>query len=299
MNNLNQNIGEDSVVIFVHIPKTAGTTLRHIIQSQFKPNNVFEFYYLKAQPSRVPQGIEKYNNLSEAQKKAIEFVSGHAGFGLHEFIPRPCTYITVLRNPVERVVSYYYSLLRNKNKIVENKTLEDFIQTYGRVHNEMTCFLSGLTLKAQLQDPSIDVKAKQFDRETLEIAKNNLKKHYAVFGFVERFDETCILLKRILGWNISPLYVRKNVSKQQNWTDNLPKHTLNLIEKFNELDFQLYDYAQEMFEELINQQGTSFKREVEEFKQANQSSTAQLYSKVHCFYNRVEHRIYQEIVSRS
>lgn len=293
MNNVSKNIEDDSVVIFLHIPKTAGTTLRHIIQSQFQPNNVFEFYHLRTQPPKVRKGIEKYNNFSEAQKRSIRFVSGHVGFGLHEFLQRPCSYITVLRDPVERVVSYYYFLLRTQNSIVENKTLEDFIQTYGGVHNSMSCYLSGLTLKSQLQYPNIEIKSAQFDQETLETAKNNLKKHFKVVGFVERFDETCILLKKILGWNISPFYVRKNTSKHQSWTQDLSKDTLNLIKKFNALDIQLYEYAQEMFEEMINQQGATFAEELDDFKLANQSAINQLYFKIDSSYRRVAYRIHE------
>ena len=286
-------MGEDSVVIFVHIPKTAGTTLRHIIQSQFQPNNVFEFYSLKTQPPKVLKGIEKYNSLSEAQKKTIKFISGHFGVGLHEFIQRPCTYITILRNPVERVVSYYYFLLRNQNKIVQNKTLLEFIQTYGGVHNSMTCYLSGLTLKAQVKEPNLNLEQQRFEPEILEQAKANLQKYFKVVGFVERFDETCILLKKILGWNISPFYIRKNVSKHQNWTQDIPKDTLNLIEKFNELDLQLYDYAQEMFEEMINQQGADFAEELQNFQTVNQSAINQLYFKIDSSYKRMAYRIYE------
>jgi hypothetical protein len=232
MNHLNQNMAEDSIVIFTHIPKTAGTSLRHIIQSQFQPQQVFEFYHLKTQPPKARKGIEKYNNLTEAQKKVIKFVSGHVGFGLHEFLPRPCSYITVLRDPVERVVSYYYFLLRNQNNLVKNKTLPEFIQTYGGVHNSMSCYLSGLTLKSQLRDPSIDLKSQQFAQETLEIAKANLKQHFQVVGLVERFDETCILLRKILGWNLASFYVKKNVAKHRNLIAELPQDTLELIQKF-------------------------------------------------------------------
>jgi hypothetical protein len=294
MNNLSQNMKEDSVVIFTHIPKTAGTSLRHIVQSQFQPHNVFEFYHLKTQPPKVCKGIEKYNNLSEAQKKAIKFVSGHVGFGLHEFLSRPCTYITILRDPIERVISYYYFLLRNQNSIVKNKTLQEFIQTYGGVHNSMSCYLSGLTLKAQLQDSSIDLKSKRFDQETLERAKANLKNHFKVVGFVDKFDETCILLKKKLGWNISSFYARKNVSKHRNLINDISKETLSLIHQFNELDIQLYDYAQEMFQEMINQQGDAFREDLSNFKLANQSGTNQLYFKMHSSYKRMTYKVYQK-----
>jgi Galactose-3-O-sulfotransferase len=295
MNHLNQNIAEDSIVIFTHIPKTAGTSLRHIIQSQFQPQQVFEFYHLKTQPPKVRKGIEKYNNLTANQKKAIKFVSGHVGFGLHEFLPRPCTYITVLRDPVERVVSYYYFLLRNQNNLVKDKSLEEFIQTFEGVHNSMTCYLSGLTLKAQLQDPSIELKSQQFAQETLEIAKANIKQHFQVVGLVERFDETCILLRKILGWNLASFYVKKNVAKHGNLIENLPQDTLNLIQKFNELDIQLYAYAQEIFAEMINQYGTNFAEDLEQFKLANLLGANQLSFKVNSAYKRLVYRVHAKL----
>jgi hypothetical protein len=295
MNHLNQNIAEDSIVIFTHIPKTAGTSLRHIIQSQFQPQQVFEFYHLKTQPPKVRKGIEKYNNLTANQKKAIKFVSGHVGFGLHEFLPRPCTYITVLRDPVERVVSYYYFLLRNQNNLVKDKSLEEFIQTFEGVHNSMTCYLSGLTLKAQLQDLSIELKSQQFAQETLEIAKANIKQHFQVVGLVERFDETCILLRKILGWNLASFYVKKNVAKHGNLIENLPQDTLNLIQKFNELDIQLYAYAQEIFAEMINQYGTNFAEDLEQFKLANLLGANQLSFKVNSAYKRLVYRVHAKL----
>lgn len=291
----NKNRSEDSVVIFMHVPKTAGTSLRHIVQSQFQPNNVFEFYNLKTLPPKVRKGIEKYNNLSEAQQKAIKFVSGHVGFGLHEFLSRPCTYITVLRDPVERVISYYYFLLRNQNIIVKDKTLSEFVQTFGGVHNSMTCYLSGLTLQAQLQDSSIDLKSQQFAQETLEKAKINLENHFKVVGFVDRFDETCILLKKILGWNIPAFYTRKNVAKNSNVTREISPETLSLIHKFNQLDIQLYSYAREKFEDAIAQQGTAFKEDLDNFKLAQRSSNNKLYFKINSSYKRMAYKVYEKL----
>ncbi|MGL5835462.1 MAG: sulfotransferase family 2 domain-containing protein [Waterburya sp.] len=295
MNNLKQNMPEDSLVIFTHIPKTAGTSLRHIIQSQFQPQQVFEFYHLKTQPPKVRKGIEKYNQLTEAQKKAIKFISGHVGFGLHEFLPRPCSYITVLRDPVERVVSYYYHLLQKQNNLVKHKTLPEFIQTYGGVHNSMSCYLSGLTLKSQLQDSSIDLNSQQFSHETLKIAKANLQQHFKLVGLVERFDETCILLRKILGWNLTSFYVKKNVTKHRNLIAELPQDTLELIYKFNELDIQLYTYAQENFAEMIKQYGTNFTEDLEHFKVANQLGVNQLSFKVHSTYKRLAYRVYEKL----
>ncbi|MEM8829545.1 MAG: sulfotransferase family 2 domain-containing protein [Cyanobacteria bacterium P01_G01_bin.19] len=295
MDNLTQNQQEDSLVIFTHIPKTAGTSLRHIVQSQFQPSNVFEFYNLKVLPPKVRKGIEKYNNLSEAKKKSIKFISGHVGFGLHEFLSRPCTYITVLRDPVKRVISYYYFLLRNQHPIVEDKTLSEFVETFGGVQNSMTCYLSGLTLQAQLQDPSIDLKSQQFAPETLAKAKVHLKDRFEIVGFVDRFDETCILLERTLGWNIPSYYVKKNVAKQPNPIQDISPETISLIQKFNELDIELYSYAREVFESKIRQQDDTFQEDLHRFKLAQQSSSNQLYFKLHASYKRMAYKVYEKL----
>ena len=290
-----QNPEADSIVIFMHVPKTAGTSLRHIVQSQFQPQNVFEFYNLKTQPPKVRKGIEKYNSLSKAQKKSLKFVSGHVGFGLHEFLNRPCSYITVLRDPVERVISYYYFLLRNQNPIVKNKTLPEFVETFGGVHNSMTCYLSGLTLQSQLQGLNVDLKSQQFDQETLAKAKINLKNHFKVVGFVDRFDETCILLKQILGWNIPSFYVRKNVAKHPKPHREISPETINLIHKFNQLDLSLYNYAREIFEAKIQQQGAAFQEDLDSFKLAQRSSNQKLYLKIHSSYKRMAYKVYEKL----
>ena len=186
-------------------------------------------------------------------------------------------------------------MLRNQNNIVKDKTLPEFIQTFGGVHNSMSCYLSGLTLKAQLQDPNIDVKSLQFDQKTLEKAKANLKKHFKVVGFVDQFDETCIFLKKILGWNFSSFYVKKNVAKHRNLVDKISKETLSLIQEYNELDIELYGYAREIFEEMINQQGTSFTKDLDNFQVANQSGTNQLYFKIKSSYKRIAYRVYEKL----
>ena len=290
MNNLGEN--EDSIVIFTHIPKTAGTSLRHIVQSQYQPYNVFEFYHLKTQPPKVRKGIEKYRRLNPVRQKAIAFISGHVGFGLHQFLERPCTYITVLRDPIERVVSYYYFLQRNQNAIVKDRTLQEFVRHFSGVHNSMTCYLSGLTLKAQLQEPGVDVKTLQFANHTLEQAQKNIARHFKVVGFLDRFDETCILLQRKLGWNFSS-YVRKNVAKRRNLIDGVSAKDLELIRQYNQLDLQLYADAREKFIEAIAAEGASFTRDLSRFQLKNQSKIDRLGFQIQTSYKRLAYRLYE------
>lgn len=298
MNNLGKNFSEEQVIVFLHIPKTAGTTFRYIIQYQYKPTAIYELYNHSLTHS---QRLDKLLNLSETRKQQIKIVNSHFGFGLHEFLHRPYTYITFLRAPIDRVVSMYYYLQRTNNiqtnPLPPDLSLKDFVQTYQRIQNGMTKYLSGVILKDQLADqsPKSTANSQCATKADLELAKKNLKEHFKVIGLAERFDESLILFQKTLGWKI-PLYDKNNVSKSRPSTRNVSKDTLRLIEKSNEFDIQLYEYAKEVFEEYINQQGASFEREVEKFKEANKSSKVKLYFRLRTFYNRVVHRTYQELV---
>lgn len=279
---------EESVIIFQHIPKTAGTTFRYIIQYQFPPSGICELY-----GSSGPhiQRIEKLQKLSDSQRKKIKIINTHIGFGLHNFLQQPCTYITFLREPISRTISMYYYFQKTKNFRFSNLSLREFVQTYEGVQNGMTKNLAGIVLKSQLSEHSEN---QEFfcTEESLKIAQENIQKHFKFVGISERFDESLLLLQQKLGWKI-PLYDRSNISKKPN---NIDQDTIKLIEELNQFDSQLYQYAVTIFEQLIEEQGTTFTQEFAEFQKANQSGSHKLYYRVNSIYNRAVNRIYKELV---
>jgi len=297
MNSAAKTNVEEPVVIFVHISKTAGTTLRRVIQHQFQPHEIFEFYRDKRKEPQV--GINKFNELSENRKGAIKFISGHIGFGVHEFLQRPYTYITVLRNPIDRVVSQYYFLLTKKNFKEQNKTFEEFLQTEIRGRNLMTLYLSGALLKNKLYSSNTGVNYLKCTDETLKLAKSNLKNYFKVVGLLEKFSETCILLKQILGWDIPPFYGKSNVCKNRPLTSDLSKNTLRLIETSNEFDIQLYDYAKEIFDAQVSSQGSFFQEAVSSLNRVNNlSSLAKFNYTLASSYKRVSFRLHEVLTKQ-
>lgn len=279
---------EKPVNIFLHVPKTAGTTLRYIIQYQYPPSAICELY---GSSGPHAQRIDKLKNLSESQRKKIKIINTHLGFGLHNFLQQPYTYITFLREPVSRAISLYYYYQKTKNPRFFNLSLKKFIQTCGGVQNCMTKNLAGIVLQSQLSDN----KSQELccNQESLEIAKRNIQEHFKFIGISERFDESLLLLSKTLGWKI-PLYDKSNISKKPK---DIDPDILRLIENFNEFDLQLYEYAKAMFEELIQRQESSFDQELEEFQKANVSSPNKLYYRVNTIYNRAVNRIYKELKS--
>jgi hypothetical protein len=99
----------DQTLLFLHIPKTAGTTLNSIIERQYAPPQIY------ALGEEVQKSLDSYRRMPTAEKQQHRLVTGHMGFGLHEDVPGPSRYFTVLRQPLERCVSFYYFVQRLSN----------------------------------------------------------------------------------------------------------------------------------------------------------------------------------------
>ena len=208
--------------------------------------------------------MAEFANLPLARRTEITLLRGHMPFGLHEYLPQPTTYITMLRDPAARVVSgYYFARRRPPHSLYEtivrnNLDIERFVS--GGVTTE--------TDNGQLRlltGHIDDIEIGGCTRQLLEQAKTNLIKHFAAVGLTERFDESVLLIKKKLGWNRLPLYEKRNVAEQR--PPELPKHVLNMIRKHNELDYELYEWAAERFQRELERE--DIKAELKKFRVAN------------------------------
>ncbi|MFT4412436.1 sulfotransferase family 2 domain-containing protein [Fredinandcohnia humi] len=233
------------ILIFSHIPKTAGSTIRQIIDKQ---------YHKKAITRH-----QKINTLTEAQLEQLEAIYGHCRFGIHKVLSKPFKYITMLRDPIERIIStYYYAKRRPQNRMHQSATKYDFkefiehelSQGNPAFENHQTRFVSGE------KNPD------------LEKAFENIHEFYSVVGIMEMFDESIFLMKEFLDWeDIS--YVKENVTSKRPKQDDLPKDTMMLLKEKNQLDIKLYNYAKQKLVEDINGLTRKSKQELEAYKRQN------------------------------
>ncbi|MEM7591329.1 MAG: sulfotransferase family 2 domain-containing protein [Cyanobacteria bacterium P01_A01_bin.83] len=269
MTKLTESKKTEKSIIFLHIPKVGGTTVNKIIDRQYKQNTIYRIR--TDSRKRIQDCVDEFKVIPSSEKERIKVVMGHMGFGLHDFLPQPSVYITLLRDPIERTISYYYYVLRKSNHYLHQKvtyekmSLEDCINTgiSTELDNSQTRILS-----ASNGDSDSTVPFGQCNEEMLEKAKKNLQEHFIGVGLVESFDKSLLLFKKLLNWN-NTFYLKRNVTKSRPLQSDFSQETLNLIKKQNEFDIELYKYASELFNQQVAQQGSSFEKELQKFDQLN------------------------------
>jgi hypothetical protein len=223
-------------LIFLHIPKTAGTTLNRIIELQYSPLSIFTI-----DPHRICATPERFKTFSEQRRRRLRVVRGHMFYGIHEFLPQGATYITMLRNPVARLLSAYSFILRRPLNPMHRKLkrgrvgVEAFIRLTPNRQNLQCRMLAGVE----------DVTC---DQRVLDIAKENITKSFSVVGLCERFEESLMLIAKTLGWEI-PYYENRKVSKVR---PALEPGVVSMIQEHNRFDMELYEFARNRFEDTLH-----------------------------------------------
>ena len=151
---------KDYLYIFIHIPKTGGTTIKENIKANLGKDEFISLYW-DEKPSDLrliseetikklyplkeeilakisielsskknifnsKEEAKKYiTSLSEKEKEKIKVIIGHhMPYGIHKYFNKKPRYITFLRNPIDRRISEYNykrSILEKNTDILKNK----------------------------------------------------------------------------------------------------------------------------------------------------------------------------------
>lgn len=267
------------VLLYLHIPKAAGTTLSSLLFDHMRSRDCPDpgihgfhsgaFYHPATFTKELDAASESLVRQALAHD-ALRAVLGHFRFGLHALLSRPYRYVTMLREPVSRVRSLYEFQRLNERKygklagvrLPEDVDLARYVlkPPYAEVDNGMTRRISGLS-------PPIG----QCTEAMLSQAKANLTESFTFVGLAERFDESLILMSRLLGWPEVPLYYPMNVNARSAESVDLDAAAAELVRSQNTFDIELYRFATELFTEQISQIGDEFLQSAREYRDRKQA----------------------------
>lgn len=225
------------MLVFVHIPKTAGTTLHKVISHQYRRKDI-----LIRHDSDGPVG----ETLAGRSGDLPKVVMGHYSVGLHRHVPG-VRYITCLREPVSRLVSHFHYASSFPGHYLYEAIHRDKLDLAGYVgsglagelSNGMTRMLAGLE----------DVEQPEIGQSELAQAKENLEQYFDGILLNESFDQGLLMLAKHLGWS-TPYYLRRKVGSYPASAINPDTATRKVIEERNGIDLELYRWAKEKFRVL-------------------------------------------------
>jgi Galactose-3-O-sulfotransferase len=258
---------QTSLVAFVHIPKTGGGTVIQMFSQAYSRSKVTLHdagNYLAGPDKAARKLSRREGGWLQWERQGGRVTAGHVPYALfRQYLPQGTRYMTFLREPVDRVVSHYHQHLQPLGDTTPRATsgkkrsaasiVEALEASDPRTCNLATRLLCGHPARtAQLSDGA------------LEDAKANLR-GFAFVGLQERFEESMVLLQRMLGLDLTP-YVNRHVTVGRPLVEDLSDEERRLIREHNELDSELYEFAQELFDEAVASAGDRFAAEAERLR---------------------------------
>jgi len=220
--------GADKLLIFMHIPKTGGTTFRHIMANDARERGLTSAWYKNEESVEDIGSVQHlYGHFSWRSTIHEKLLGDPENSELENY-----NFVTFLREPVDRTLSAYYAQQYLANQ--EGEKFKATLLQYAK---------SSANAQAKLLS---DRHVKKTDVAGL---KDRLSK-FAFVGVTERYDESLLVLKYHFLLNNITYIKRKVMSSRPTASDLLPE-TAKEIQGYNYVDVELYKYANEMLDQNI------------------------------------------------
>ncbi len=238
--------------IFMHIQKTAGTTIVNLARSAYGNHDIISHGDYLEGVSHFPLKKDfKVNEQVLHDFQKVPFLSGHFGYAFAKQYMRDRYSFTFLRNPVERVLSFYYFCrTRDPNafeiySLSQKTTLNGFLQM-GLVEPEVKYYIwNNQVWQLACGFGSLDNRAlSSFERgELLDLALSHLDE-FSYIGFAESFEQDRDRVLTDLGIETPKEKIVSNATPGRPVSDDLPQSTVALLLELTELDRVLYEKVQ-------------------------------------------------------
>lgn len=235
-------------IVFVHVPKTAGSAVTNYLSQ-----------HCRSAEEVAPVFVGDYSVFSRTDRWSL--IAGHFTFSRIFWLVPHGSFITFLRDPVDRAISQFKSWRDPKKMTPEwrsvmnaeerrlfdwiyGASLEEFVSSdhpaiRRALSNSMTTFLSSC------------------GTADLASALANLRSRFVFFGIQERFAESILLLGSAFPW-LGPyrlLPAKENRSRLV--VGDITPAIRSRILSLNETDLALYHAATELFEERLRARAAS------------------------------------------
>lgn len=219
-------------LLFLHIPKTAGTAFREVVMPNYRQSEVM---YVYGDPPGFPSTCLRDIPLS--QRERLRLVFGHYGYGVHCDMPNPCDYAAIIRDPLMRIWSHYRHLVRDQDPAAVRSgkpiKIEEALAAKQSIH------LDNLYVRYFCGIEECEIPPGTVNRELYELAAAHARQPNVFIGHQGDLAGAYKFLAEELDWTRGLECPRMNASPDP---ARMPgKKQERAIRHFNAWDFKLYE----------------------------------------------------------
>jgi len=230
----------------------------------------------------APLNLNEVSSL--VNKDSAKIFSSHIRFNkgpVNTIFPKPkAKYITILRNPLDRFKSawLFFGYKRRIGIPSAEGPLNKFLRSPNALEEIKKRLLKIDKYKIYNHISNSNLFDMGFEQENLQneaLVKgyiDKMEKEFDLVMIADYFDESMILLKRLLCWEFEDIvYVKLRVQKKKlEFEEEVKKNILT----WNHADVTLFEHFNKTFWRKVRQEGPSFYEDLKAFRMINQDFQA-------------------------
>lgn len=268
-------------ILFLKTHKTGGSTITNIL-NRYGESRELTFVLPRVGENRLdwPWFFQK-NSYFELNGSTPNILCNHARYSyenMRAVMPNDTIFVTILRSPVAQFESSFSYMTLDQILGMKNSSnpIEEFFKDPDGVlvnyvlTQDLRINSDRLKLIRNGMFYDLGLESKDFENTTkIQDMIKQLENQFHLVMLTEYFEESIVLLKRLLCWDLDDMVYFSLKQRTSGWKRNISEPLKEKIEKWSAADVALYNHFNTTFWTILKNLGQDFKDEIAALRARN------------------------------